>query len=201
MARALAARMRRAIVHRDIKPGECAAHRRRRGRDRLRHRQGGGRCRGAAQERPRTADGTLTQVGTVVGTPAYMAPEQATGDAHVDHRADLYAWGVVAYELLAGRHPFADRTTAFALIGAHLSEVPAPLASVRGEGVPPALADVIARCLAKEPTGRPADAAALLDALDAVALTPTASPFVASGTGWLRSDDASLARTLAVLPW
>ena len=65
--------------------------------------------------------GALTTPGTSIGTPAYMAPEQAVGDV-VDARADLYAWGVVAYELLAGRHPFADRATAPALIAAHVGE-------------------------------------------------------------------------------
>jgi serine/threonine-protein kinase len=53
----------------------------------------------------------LTQAGMAIGTPAYMAPEQATGDSNTDHRADIYAWGVLAYELLQGAHPFADRTT------------------------------------------------------------------------------------------
>ena len=97
---------------------------------------------------------TLTQLGMVVGTPAYMAPEQAAGDPAVDHRADLYAWGVVAYELLAGRHPFAERRTTHALIVAHLMEEPTPLGAARPE-VPPALADLVTRCLAKDPAARP----------------------------------------------
>jgi serine/threonine-protein kinase len=70
------------------------------------------------------AAGTLTQLGTSLGTPAYMAPEQAAGDPAMDHRADLYAWGVMAYELLAGRHPFAERKTAHALVIAHITETP-----------------------------------------------------------------------------
>jgi serine/threonine-protein kinase len=99
---------------------------------------------------------TLTQVGMAVGTPAYMAPEQAAGEADVDHRADLYAWGLVAWEALAGRHPFAERTSALALIGAHLTLVPAPLTEVRPEvpEVPEALAALVARCLAKESEAR-----------------------------------------------
>ena len=59
---------------------------------------------------------TLTSVGTSIGTPAYMAPEQALGDVNTDARADLYAWGVVAYELFAGAHPFAARTTPQAMV-------------------------------------------------------------------------------------
>ncbi len=63
---------------------------------------------------------TLTSVGTSLGTPVYMAPEQAVGDVNTDARADLYAWGVVAYELLAGAHPFAHCTTPHALVAAHI---------------------------------------------------------------------------------
>jgi serine/threonine-protein kinase len=98
---------------------------------------------------------TLTRLGAAVGTPAYMAPEQAAGDPDVDHRADLYAWGVVAYELLAGRHPFAEHRTPHALVVAHLTEVPPPLGAVRPD-LPLAVVDLVTRCLAKDPAGRPA---------------------------------------------
>jgi serine/threonine-protein kinase len=66
----------------------------------------------------------------VLGTPAYMAPEQAAGNASTDHRADLYAFGVVAYELLAGVHPFGTRSPQGLLL-AHLNETPAPLCELR----------------------------------------------------------------------
>src|SRR5215203_3407965 len=75
----------------------------------------------------------LTSAGVALGTPAYMAPEQAVGDAATDHRADLYALGVVAYEALAGAHPFAGRETPAQLVAAHLSEAPAPLAERRAD--------------------------------------------------------------------
>ena len=68
-----------------------------------------------------------------------MAPEQAAGDPATDHRADLYAWGVMAYELLAGRHPFADQTSPQALMAAHFSETPAPLPA----SIPRALAALV----------------------------------------------------------
>ena len=110
--------------------------------------------------------GTLTQIGTSLGTPAYMAPEQATGDT-VDHRADIYAWGVVAYELLAGRHPFAGKTTAQQLIAAHIAETPVAFSGTRSN-VPAPLASLVMRCLAKEPGARPQSARAVLDALPAV---------------------------------
>jgi serine/threonine-protein kinase len=68
---------------------------------------------------------TLTQAGGSIGTPAYMAPEQAVADA-VDHRTDLYAWGLLVYEMLVGAHPFARHITPQALITAHLTEPPPP---------------------------------------------------------------------------
>ncbi len=107
---------------------------------------------------------TLTQLGTAIGTPAYMAPEQAAGDPAVDHRADLYAWGVVAYELLAGRHPFMGRSTPQALIVAHLIEVPVALEVIR-PGLPDALSSLVMRCLSKEPLDRPSAARDLVDVL------------------------------------
>ena len=108
--------------------------------------------------------GTLTEIGTSLGTPAYMAPEQALGET-VDHRADVYSWGVVAYELLAGRHPFEHRSTGQQLVAAHISEQPASLAG-RKLGLSPALAALVMRCLAKNPDDRPQSAADMLIALD-----------------------------------
>ena len=100
--------------------------------------------------------GTLTRAGTSIGTPAYMSPEQAVGGA-VDGQADVYSWGVLAYELLAGTHPFATWTTAPQLISAHLTERPRPLAS-HGSGVPSAVATLVMRALAKAPADRPTSA-------------------------------------------
>jgi serine/threonine-protein kinase len=124
----------------------------------------------------RTQDGgapvTLTQAGGSIGTPAYMAPEQAVGGA-VDHRADLYAWGVLAYELLSGAHPFARHVTPQQLITAHITEPPVPLAELNA-AVPPALAAAVMQCLEKDPARRPASAAEILAALD-TATTPVAS--------------------------
>jgi serine/threonine-protein kinase len=118
--------------------------------------------------------GTMTSVGTAVGTPAYMAPEQATADPTADHRADLYAVGVLGFELLTGTPPFTG--SAQQLIVAHLTQ-PAPPLRERRSDVPQALADLIARALAKDPAERPQSAQEMIAALDAaitpVAITPT----------------------------
>ncbi|MGH7534360.1 MAG: serine/threonine-protein kinase, partial [Gemmatimonadales bacterium] len=94
----------RGVVHRDIKPENVLLS----GRTAMVTDFGIAKAIAAAAEAG--SGDTLTDVGTVLGTPAYMAPEQVAG-GEVDHRADLYAWGVVAYEVLAGTHPFADKAT------------------------------------------------------------------------------------------
>jgi serine/threonine-protein kinase len=116
---------------------------------------------------------TLTSIGTSLGTPAYMAPEQAVGDTDVDHRADLYALGVVAYEVLAGEHPFRART-AHALIVAHLSQIPTPIDQAC-PGVPPAFAALVMRCLEKDPVDRPQSADEILATLETVGVTAETS--------------------------
>ena len=99
--------------------------------------------------------GTLTSAGFALGTPTYMAPEQATADPSTDHRADLYSVGVLGYELLTGAPPFAGNPQQ--VITAHLTTPPAPIASRRPD-VPDALAEVIMRALAKDPAERPQSA-------------------------------------------
>ena len=107
---------------------------------------------------------TLTQAGLQVGTPAYMSPEQAAGDS-VDSRTDIYAWGLIAYEMLTGSHPFADRETAAHIIAAHISKDPAPLDTTDGL-IPVPLANVVMQSLLKAPDGRPPSAGDLIDRLD-----------------------------------
>ena len=115
------------------------------------------------------ADITGTALGVAVGTPAYMAPEQVAADPAVDARADLYSLGCVAYELLTGAPPFTARAPR-ALMAAHLTETPAPLDARRSD-VPPALAALVLRLLAKSPDDRPQSADDVRRALDAVATT------------------------------
>jgi len=103
-----------------------------------------------------------TQAGMVLGTPAYMAPEQLLGET-VDGRSDLYAVGVVMYECLTGALPFAGGSP-IAMISRVLSVTPAPVASVNPE-VPPAVSVLIAQLLGKDAAERPASARALLEQL------------------------------------
>ncbi|MEO5824320.1 MAG: serine/threonine-protein kinase, partial [Gemmatimonadales bacterium] len=112
---------------------------------------------------------TLTQVGTSLGTPAYMAPEQVVGDPNVDHRADIYALGIMAYEALAGSPPFAG-TSAQQILAAHLAQTPEPL-NTRRTDVPAALSAIIMRCLEKEPAARWQSAAEIVTALDGLSDT------------------------------
>ena len=111
--------------------------------------------------------GNLTGAGEIVGSPAYMAPEQATamhgGASQVDARTDVWSLGVVAFELLSGRMPF-DGQTAQAVLLAVLTTTPAHLSDV-APAVPRALGDVVARCLARDPAQRWQDAAELARAL------------------------------------
>ena len=93
-----------------------------------------------------------------------MAPEQAAADPHTDHRADLYALGVLGYEILAGQPPF-TAPTAQAVVAAHMLQTPVPLAELR-PSVPAALAALVMRCLAKRPADRPQSAAEVLHQLE-----------------------------------
>ena len=114
-----------------------------------------------------------TAAGTSVGTPAYMSPEQASADPTADERADLYSFGAVAYEMLTGSAPFTARTTQ-ALLAAHAVEAPKPI-SQRRPSIPVDLAALIMRCLEKRPDDRPQSANEIIQALDALPLSPGGS--------------------------
>ena len=118
----------------------------------------------------------LTTAGVALGTPAYMAPEQATADPHVDHRADIYALGAMAYELLSGRTPFLGHTPQ-AVLAAHVTEEAAPVSKYRDQ-VSVEIESVVMKCLAKKPADRWQTADEMLPLLENVGtpsggLTPT----------------------------
>jgi serine/threonine protein kinase len=108
----------------------------------------------------------LTSLGIALGTPTYMAPEQATASPHTDHRADIYSLGVVAYEMLTGFPPFTGRSPQ-AMLAAHVVEEPEGIER-RRPSVPPMLATLVKECLAKRPAERPQTAAELMHVLDAI---------------------------------
>jgi len=162
VARALLYAHERGVVHRDIKPdnvllsGESAVV------------TDFGIAKAITAARTLVGDGssTLTQMGTAIGTPAYMAPEQATGDPSTDHRADLYALGCMAFELLTGSPPFHGRSV-HQLMAAHLSE-PAPTLASRRPGIDAGLEALVAACLMKDPAHRPATAREVLRQLETI---------------------------------
>jgi eukaryotic-like serine/threonine-protein kinase len=113
------------------------------------------------------ADGMSTTEGVAIGTPAYMAPEQAAGETALGPAVDVYAFGLVSYELLAGAHPFEGTRGAAALMRAQIVETPRPLIEHRPD-LAPGLTSLVMRCLAKDPALRPPHGAALLSALSTI---------------------------------
>ncbi|HKA58332.1 MAG TPA: protein kinase, partial [Gemmatimonadales bacterium] len=140
---------------------------------------------GVAKAVQASTDATaLTSAGLAIGTPAYMAPEQAVGDPKTDHRADIYSVGALAYEALTGRTPFTGSVQA--VLTAQITHQPDPITK-HSTGVPPALAALVMRCLAKDPADRPQSANELIEQLDrisaaqAVAVRQPARPIVVAG--------------------
>jgi serine/threonine-protein kinase len=172
VARACAFAHAKGIIHRDIKPGNVLLA----GRAAVMTDFGVAKAITSAAERSSSTsdDGTLTRAGFTIGTPAYMAPEQAAGDSAIDHRADLYSFGVMAFEMLSGRVPFEGKTPR-ELLTAQLTLVPPPLNQLRPE-VPYALAALIRKCLAKNPEDRPASADEILAVLDELPVGSTSLP-------------------------
>ena len=150
VAGALAAAHGQGVVHRDVKPGNILLE------------QATGRAMVTDFGIARLADGGETAVGELLGTPEYMSPEQAAGDA-VDARSDVYSLGVVAYYMMSGQLPFTAPTIQ-AVLAKQLTQVPPPVASVAA-GVPGSLASAIDTCLIKDPSRRFQSADALSHAL------------------------------------
>jgi serine/threonine-protein kinase len=211
VAEALAYAHRRNIVHRDIKPANILLS------------EGHALVAdfGIARAVGDSAGEQLTRTGLAVGTPQYMAPEQATGEKEVDGRADVYATGAVLYEMIAGEPPFTG-PSARMILTRSLTEAPRALSKVR-DGLPGSVDTTVLRALAKNPGDRFPTADALVTALDGArqsmsstsspALTPTgtevrsAAPkgpaLLAEGAPrqWLTVRNAALAGVAALALW
>jgi eukaryotic-like serine/threonine-protein kinase len=157
------------IVHRDIKPGNVLLS------GRAAAVTDFGIAKALGEARVPGESETLTQAGAGIGTPAYMAPEQFGAGGDVDHRIDIYAAGLLMYEMLAGQGPFTGLSMAEIMM-AQLARSPAPLAK---DDVPPALAALVFQCLEKDPARRPQSAAEVLEVLENV----TAQPVVRARRG------------------
>ena len=157
---ALAYAHERGVVHRDIKPDNILID------------EGSGRPMvtdfGIARA-VTDGDNRLTATGIAIGTPTYMSPEQAAGDREIDGRSDLYALGIVAYQMLTGRPPFEASSTP-AMLVKHLSERPAAVEQRRAD-VPRDLARVVMTLLEKDPAARFSSAAMMVKVLDGAALS------------------------------
>lgn len=173
IARGLQSAHRVGVVHRDLKPANVVL---------------------ATPELPKIVDFGLARAparrseedstlsGHVAGTPGYMAPEQIRGEA-TDERADVFAFGVVLHEMLTRRLPFGG--SGLSAMTATLIDEPAPL----GDAAPPPIASLVARCLAKDPRARPANADELVGTLErALGRAPTASPAALASTSRPRSE-------------
>ncbi len=189
VARALAFAHERGVVHRDIKPENVLL-------------SGGAavvtdfgiakaveRSRtlppdAPATESESTTQYTITSVGTALGTPAYMAPEQVAADPAVDHRADIYSFGCLAYELLTGASPFHGRPVREMLV-AQMTEQPPPINATRAD-CPPELARIVMTCLEKNPARRPSSARELVSALDAVTTSGLSAMSLRARPSWRR---------------
>ncbi|MBL0179261.1 MAG: serine/threonine protein kinase [Gemmatimonadetes bacterium] len=150
----------RGVVHRDIKPANILSD----GQHAVVTDFGVAKALFAALP---TGIAGHTTSGMAIGTPAYMAPEQLAADPAADHRVDIYAVGLLAYELLIGASPFSAPSPT-ATMTAQLTRTPESLHALRAE-VPEALSVLIAHCLAKNPSERPADAQTVLRELDRIA--------------------------------
>jgi eukaryotic-like serine/threonine-protein kinase len=142
------------IIHRDLKPQNLFVCRREDGTDLLKVLDFG-----IAKLELADKGNTATRTGTVLGTPAYMSPEQARGEKHVDHGADVYALGAILYELVSGEKPHPG--SSHNAILHHIATQPAVPLSVEAHALPEALAELVSRTLSSDPAQRPASAEVL----------------------------------------
>jgi serine/threonine-protein kinase len=188
IADALAAAHARGVVHRDVKPDNILLE----GRHALVMDFG-------VAKAVRDAAGPvgMTGTGVSIGTPAYMAPEQIAGEANADQRVDVYALGLVAYEMLTGRPPF-TAVNAQQLLASHMTEKPIAASTLR-PAVPPALNALVMKCLEKQPADRWQSAAELLPELNTLATTSGSGSAIAPPSRRRWAVEAAIAATVLLL--
>ena len=181
VAKALGFAHEEGIVHRDIKPDNILLS----GGAATVADFGIAKALSSARQQNEERGGALTTLGMSLGTPEYMAPEQVAGDPDVDHRADIYSLGCVAYAMLTGKSPFAGKSPQ-QMLAAQVMEKPVPIEQHR-PGVPPALAALVMRCLEKEPSQRPQSASEIISSMDSTDTFATvATPQTTSHRGvWI----------------
>jgi eukaryotic-like serine/threonine-protein kinase len=176
------------VVHRDIKPGNILL-------------RADGQVKVTDFGISRIDTSEMTQSGTVIGTPAYMAPEQCRGEP-IDPRADLFSTGAVLHELLAGTRPFAGQSAA-EVIHEVLAVEPPDLATIV-PGVPPPLVDALRRAMAKDRAARFASAPEMAEALRAAIRDAAAADLAATDAGTIvvpRQPQPSAAAVSAAVPF
>jgi hypothetical protein len=183
----------RGVIHRDIKPGNILRH----GQHSLVTDFGVAKALSASLP----SSGT-TSAGIAIGTPAYMAPEQLAADPSANHRMDIYATGLLVYELLTGTQAFAESSPQ-ATMAAQLTRMPPHLSQVRPD-VPPAFAALVMTMLAKNPDDRPQSARAALDELDALVtptgvIAPAAMPASGRRAWWVATAGAVALAAIALV--
>jgi serine/threonine-protein kinase len=179
VASALSYAHKHGVVHRDIKPDNVMMS------DEFALVTDFGVAKALSASTRESESKTITGLGIALGTPAYMAPEQAAADPAADHRCDIYAFGVMAYEILTGSLPFVGRSTQ-AVLAAHAIETPETIER-RRPGIPRPLAALVMRCLEKRPADRPQSATDLIQLLEAPGIIPDGPPVTTIAGGRKKS--------------
>jgi Protein kinase domain len=194
IAAPLAVAHERGVVHRDLKPDNVFLI-----RDHETGRMDAVKLLDFGIAKLENAAGCRTTAGLILGTPAYMSPEQCRGTGDCDHRADLYALGCILFEMLTGQPPFGRGTASGDLLAAHIAMPPPDV--TRFVTVPSDIARLVARLLAKNPDDRPRSALEVVFEIDRYFATrePSQVPTARNGMRFAIAAAAGLAMSLAAI--